>query len=131
MSDRAQRFEELIAWQKARVLTHEIYNIARTTPIAKDFALRDQITRAARSITANIAEGFERSGPREFHKGLSIAKGSCAEVRSDLYVALDAGYLAEIEFDRLSRLAEEVTRIIAGLRKAVESNLNSNESPRS
>ena len=123
MSARADRFEDLIAWQKSRGLAREVYKIARSTSIAKDFVLRDQMTSAARSVMANIAEGFERSGSREFHKGLSIAKGSCAEVRSDFYLALDAGYLTQLDFERLSGLAEECSRVIAGLRKAVERNI--------
>jgi len=85
------RFEEIVAWQKARELTASIYSLVRSNSLAKDFALKDQMIRAAISIMANIAEGFERGKLTEFHQFLSIAKASCAELRSHLYVALDAG----------------------------------------
>ncbi len=120
MAARIERFEELIAWQKARVLTREIYEITRRGAFARDFGLSGQIQRAAVSIMSNIAEGFERGGRGEFHQFLSTAKASCAEVRSQLYVALDVGYLEEQTFHTLLRQAEEVARIIGGLRASVD-----------
>jgi four helix bundle protein len=117
---RIERFEELIAWQKARVLTREIYKITRIGAFARDFGLSGQIQRAAVSIMSNIAEGFERGGRGEFHQFLSTAKASCAEVRSQLYVALDVGYLEEQKFHTLLRQAEEVARILGGLRASVD-----------
>ncbi len=119
MAARIERFEELIAWQKARVLTREIYEITRIGAFARDFGLSGQIQRAAVSIMSNIAEGFERGGRGEFHQFLSTAKASCAEVRSQLYVALDVGYLEEQKFHSLLRQAEEVARIVGGLRASV------------
>jgi four helix bundle protein len=116
---RIERFEELIAWQKARVLTREIYEITRIGAFARDFGLSGQIQRAAVSIMSNIAEGFERGGRGEFHQFLSTAKASCAEVRSQLYVAIDVGYLDEQKFHSLLRQAEEVARIVGGLRASV------------
>ena len=116
---RADKFEDLIAWQKARELTRAIYQVTTSGPFAKDFGLRDQIRRAAVSVMSNIAEGFERSGRSEFHQFLSIAKSSCAELRSQLYVSLDARYLSPSTFRQLILQAEEVARIIGGLRKAV------------
>jgi four helix bundle protein len=71
---------------------------------------------------SNLAEGFERGRPAEFHQFLSVAKASCAELRSQLYVAFDVGYLDETKFKRLMALAEEVARIIGGLRAAVGRN---------
>ncbi len=85
------RFEDLIAWQKARVLTKAIYDVTSDGVFAKDFGLRDQIRRASVSIMSNIAEGFERRRTPEFKHFLNIAKASSAEVRSQLYVALDVG----------------------------------------
>ena len=114
------RFEELIAWQKARVLTAAIYEVTRQGAFAKDFGLAGQMQRAAVSIMANIAEGFERGGLGEFHQFLSTAKASCAELRSHLYIALDVGYLTRTKFDQLFTQAEEVARITGGLRASVE-----------
>lgn len=120
MSEKIEKFEDLIAWQKARMLTREIYKITSYDNFAKDFGLRNQIQRAAVSIMSNIAEGFERYNPREFHQFLSIAKASCAEVRSQLYVALDVNYLDNEQFSSLLDLAKETGRIIGGLRVSVE-----------
>ncbi|MFQ6757180.1 MAG: four helix bundle protein [Deltaproteobacteria bacterium] len=113
------RFEDIVAWQKARVLTREIYLVTASGGFAKDFGLRDQIRRASVSVMANIAEGFERAGRAEFHQFLVVAKASCAEVRSHLYVALDVGYITEDLFRGLSDMTEEVGRIIGGLRRTV------------
>jgi len=115
-----ERFEDLIAWQKARELTRVIYQVSQRGAFAKDFGLSAQIQRAAVSIMANIAEGFERGGRGEFHQFLSTAKASCAEVRSQLYVAFDVGYLGQAEFEQLLAQAEEVARIVGGLRVAVQ-----------
>lgn len=113
------RFEDIVAWQKARVLTREIYLVTASGGFAKDFGLRDQIRRASVSVMANIAEGFERAGRAEFHQFLVVAKASCAEVRSHLYVALDVGYITEEVFYGLSNMTAEVGKIIGGLRRTV------------
>ena len=115
-----ERFEELIAWQKARELTREIYQVSRQGQFAKDFGLTGQIQRAAVSVMSNIAEGFERGGRGEFHQFLSAAKASCAELRAQLYVAVDVGYLSRTRFEQLLAQAEEVARIIGGLRASVQ-----------
>lgn len=114
------RFEDLIAWQKARELTRAIYRLAGSGLFSKDFSLRDQIQRASVSIMSNIAEGFERGGKAEFHQFLVIAKGSCAEVRSILYIALDVGYITEKDFGSIHDLANEVSRIIGGFRSSIK-----------
>jgi four helix bundle protein len=119
-SNRIERFEDLVAWQKARVLTGEIYRTTRSDSFYLDASLKSQLRRASVSIMANIAEGFERSRPSEFHQFLSVAKASCAEVRSHLYVALDAGFVTRDEFNNLKALTEEVGRVVGGLRAAVE-----------
>ena len=116
-----QRFEELIAWQKARELTSQIYSLTNKGDFARDYGLRDQVRRAAVSVMPNLAEGFDRGGRAEFHQFLVIAKASCAEVRSQLYVALDVGYVSQSEFDRAIGMAEEVAKIIGGLRASVAS----------
>ncbi len=87
----AQRFEDIKAWQKARELVKNIYQATSVGKFARDFVLRDQIRRAAVSIMSNIAEGFEREGNKEFLQFLSLAKGSCGEVRAQLYVAIRSG----------------------------------------
>ena len=115
-----ERFEDLIAWQKARQLTRVVYEFTRRGNWAKDFGLAGQIQRASVSIMSNIAEGFERNRQAEFHQFLSTAKASCAEVRSQLYVALDVGYLSQAEFEELLAQAEEVGRIVGGLRASVK-----------
>ena len=115
-----KQFEDLIAWQKARELTKAIYKATSDGIFSKDFGLKDQIRRAAVSAMSNIAEGFERSSKNEFHQFLVIAKGSCAEVKSQLYVALDAEYLTKTIFLELKAQAEEVSRIIGGLRVSID-----------
>ncbi len=115
-----ERFEDLIAWQKARELTLAIYQMTRQGSFAKDYGLSGQIQRAAVSTMSNIAEGFERGRPGEFHQFLSIAKGSCGEIRSQLYVALDVGYINQRIFSQMLSKSEEVGRIIGGLRASVQ-----------
>ncbi|MCL4241386.1 MAG: four helix bundle protein [Dehalococcoidia bacterium] len=116
----ARTFEDLLAWQRARDLTREIYGLTGTKPFRYDRSLVDQVRRAAVSVMSNIAEGFERQeSVAEFGHFLNIAKGSCAELRSQLYVALDADYIAPDHFNRLKAQAEEVSRITAGLKSAV------------
>jgi four helix bundle protein len=109
-----ERFEDLISWQKARELNHLVYKISANGTFVKDFGLRDQIRRASISIMSNIAEGFERGGDKEFAQFLSNAKGSCGEVRCQLYAALDEKYLNETEFKQLSEQSLEVSRLISG-----------------
>ena len=109
-----QRFEDILAWQKARELTREIYTHAKVGPFAKDFGLHDQIQRASVSIMGNVAEGFDRGGDKEFIQFLSISKDSCGEVKSHLYVALDQQYVNSAQFDRLYNSADEVGRLLEG-----------------
>lgn len=117
---RVERFEDLIAWQKARELTKLVYSVSGSGGFAKDWGLKDQIRRASVSIMSNVAEGFDRAGRAEFHQFLVIAKGSCAEVRTQLYVALDAEYVSKEQFDKMYAVAVETGRIVNGLRAAVE-----------
>jgi len=113
------RFEDLVAWQKARELTKQIYSMTKRESFSKDFGLREQIQRSSVSIMSNIAEGFERGSRPEFHKFIVIAKASCAEVRSHLYVAFDVGYINNEEFNSVSSLAIEVSKILGGLRSSL------------
>ena len=91
--------------------------MSNTWPFAKGFGLRDQIRRATVSIMSNIAEGFERGGDKEFSQFIALAKGSAGEVRSQLYVALDQGYISKDSFDRLSEVTININRMLAGLMK--------------
>ncbi len=121
-----QRFEDLIAWQKARELTKAIYVVTRANAFAKDFRLSSQIQSAAVSVMSNIAEGFERSSLKEFFQFLSIAKSSSAEVRSQLYVALDVNYLEKGTFQKLMQQSYEVAKIIGGLRSSIGNRIKLN-----
>lgn len=105
------RFEDLICWQKARLLVKQIYLLTGKASF-KDFSLKDQIQRAAVSVMANIAEGFERGTKDEFLYFLYIAKGSCGEVRSHLYVALDQGFIIQAEFERATEMCKETSGIL-------------------
>ncbi|MBR4172436.1 MAG: four helix bundle protein [Kiritimatiellae bacterium] len=93
-----EHFEDLEVWKLARKLTGKLYGLSRNDPFAKDYGLRDQICRAAVSIVSNIAEGFERRSANQFLQFLDIANGSAGEVRAQLYVALDLGYITQEEF---------------------------------
>ena len=109
-----KRFEDIDAWKKARELTKVIYEVTAQGKIAADFSLRDQLRRAAVSIMANIAEGFEREGNKEFRQFLATAKGSAGEVKALLYVAMDAGLTSMEQFQRIRTLADETSRLLAG-----------------
>ncbi|HYN24961.1 MAG TPA: four helix bundle protein [Pyrinomonadaceae bacterium] len=110
-----KKFEDIQAWKKARELTRKIYGASNQGHFARDFGLRDQIRRAAVSIMSNIAEGYDRNGTGEFIQFLAIAKGSAAEVQSQLYVAFDQTYIDGPEFDELKGLASEAGGMIGGL----------------
>ena len=125
MKNKIQKFEDLIAWQKARRLTKEVYKTTKSGEFTKDYGLKDQIRRASVSIMSNLAEGFERGRLTEFHQYISVAKASCAEVRSQLYVAWDAGYLGKEEFTQLMLQSREVGRVIGGLRRSVRAKRDS------
>jgi four helix bundle protein len=115
-----EKFEDIDAWKRARELTRLIYEVTRTGEFGRDFGLRDQIRRAAVSLMSNIAEGFERGRNKEFRHFLAIAKGSAGEVRSQLYVALDAGFITQPVFEQLSNLAIESGRLISGFMRYLE-----------
>lgn len=110
-----RRFEDIEAWQKARSLAKRIYALSKRGDFAKDFGLSDQIQRASVSVMSNIAEGFERNGDVEFARFLAIAKGSTGEVKSQLYVAYDQGYLNDTNFNEAVAEADETARKIGSL----------------
>src|ERR1041384_76069 len=108
-------FEDLEIWKDARLLTKAIYRLTQDAKFAKDYALRDQIRRAAVSVMSNIAEGFERGGNQEFIQFLYVAKASCGEVRSHLYVALDQSYGAPKDCDDASKSFRRLSIMIGNL----------------
>ena len=109
-----ERFEDIESWQKARNLTGRIYAITSIKKFSTDLGLQNQMRRAAVSAMSNIAEGFERGGNKEFRQFLSMAKGSIAELKAQLYVALDAGYINDDVFESSYTLANETGRLIGG-----------------
>ncbi len=109
-----ERFEDIEAWQVGRELTRKIYEAARVERFARDFGLRDQVQRAAVSIMANIAEGFDSQSNKAFIQFLGYALRSATEVQSHLYVALDQGYVCREVFDDLYQWAVKVKSIIHG-----------------
>jgi len=109
------RFEDIIAWQKARVLCKVIKNYTNKDSFSKDFKLVSQIKGSSGSAMDNIAEGFERGGNKEFIQFLFISKGSAGETRSQLYRALDNEYITKEEFQQAYDLADEVGNLIRGL----------------
>jgi four helix bundle protein len=114
------RFEDIEAWKKARELTKVIYAFTSQGKLATDFSLRDQLRRASVSIMANIAEGFEREGNKEFRQFLAMAKGSVGEVKALLYVALDSGLVSSEPFQRFMALADEISRLLAGFLRCLK-----------
>jgi|ERR1035437_1335781 four helix bundle protein len=112
-----ERFEDIEAWKLARKATRRVYEVSSSGEFGRDFALVNQIRRACISVMSNIAEGFERDGNKEFLQFLSVAKGSCGEVRSQLYIALDQNYLDQRTFDELVLVLIETSRVISGFMK--------------
>jgi four helix bundle protein len=110
-----QRFEDILAWQKARILCKLLNGYTLKNLFSRDFKLVGQIKGSSGSAMDNIAEGFERGGNKEFVQFLFISKGSAGETRSQLYRALDNEYISEEEFQKAYDLAEEVSKLVAGL----------------
>jgi four helix bundle protein len=110
------KFEEIQVWKKAKDFTLKIYRLFSN---CKDFGFKEQIQRASVSIMNNIAEGFERKGNKEFKKFLYIAKGSCAEIRSMLYLADELKYINKSEFEELFKLSVEISKMLSGFIKTL------------
>ena len=114
-----ERFEDIIAWQRAKTLTINIYKTMQT---CKDYGFRDQIQRASVSVMNNIAEGFERRTNKELKQFFFIAKGSCGEVRSMLHLGLELGYFAKTQQQQYLAQAEETSRLLSGFIKSLSTN---------
>ncbi len=115
-----QRFEDIVAWQKGRELVDKVYKLTSEDKVRRDFVLKDQIRRAAISIMSNIAEGYARQTNREFIQFLYIARGSASETKSQLYVALDLGYISKQEFEKIYETVSEVAKLITGFIKYLQ-----------
>jgi len=119
---KVKRFEELEVWRAARDVVNAVYQASSAGIFSRDYALRDQIRRAAVSIPSNIAEGFSRHSNKEFVQFLFIAKGSAAEVQSQLYTALDQNYISQEEFDKIygqiEVVAKQISRFITYLKES-------------
>jgi four helix bundle protein len=116
------RFEDLIAWQRAKELARDVYALARAPELARDTGLRSQIQRASVSVMSNIAEGFENRSRAQFRRYLSISRSSCAEVRSLLHLLREINYVTPQQFEDTLAKANEVARIVSGLQRSIAEN---------
>jgi len=116
-----ENFEDLEVWQISMDLCTEVYRITNSQLFSKDFGLKDQIRRAAVSVPSNISEGYERNGKNQFLYFLSISKGSCGEVRTQLQIAYELNYLSKDEFVVLKQKCESTSRQLAGFMKYLNS----------
>lgn len=110
-----KKFEDLDVWQKSRKLVRLIYLTTGTPLFNKDWVLANHLRKTSISIISNISEGFERDGNKEFINFLSIAKGSCGELRCQLYLAFDQNYINPDQFNELVNLAAEISKSLKGL----------------
>jgi four helix bundle protein len=120
-----ERFEDLDVWKRARRLANLIYDFTEGEALKRDFALRDQMRRAAISVLSNIAEGFESRTQVMFIEYLGRAKSSCGELRAQIYLALDRKYISQEQFEKAVEEAQICSRQIASLSRYLESKPNS------
>ena len=116
-----ESFEDLLVWQKGMEIVKQVYLISRQGELSRDFALRDQLRRAAISIPTNIAEGFERASRKEYVNFLNFAKGSTGEVRSLLNLAFELGYLELSKHEELRNAVMELSRYLSNQMKSLRS----------
>lgn len=107
-------FEELKSWQKSRELCAYVFKLTNKENFKREFSLKDQIIRSSGSVMDNIAEGFDRMSPKEFRRFLFYSKGSCSEVKSQLYRAFDQNFITKEEFNKCFKLAVESNNLIGG-----------------
>ena len=110
-----ERFEDLLVWQKSMALITQVYKLCQQGALSKDWGMRDQMQRAAVSIAANIAEGYERGSGKEYIQFLNIAKGSVGELRCLLTISSRLHYADEAVLKNLSDDSEEISRMLKGL----------------
>jgi four helix bundle protein len=123
-----KRFEDIQAWQEARILVKQVYLLTREGEFARDFGLRDQIQRAAVSIMTNIAEGFDCESKKEFARFLGIARRSAVEVQSLLFSALDIGYISNNQLNAHYAQAQKTKALIGALKHSLTHPRNPNKS---
>lgn len=111
-------FMEIKAWEKAHTLVLEVYRLTRNFPKVEDYCLTNQIRRAVISIPSNIAEGFKRRSVKDSNHYYNIADGSLEEVKYQLILSKDLGYICEEEFIKIFNLAEEAGRTLSGWKKS-------------
>jgi len=115
-----ESIEEIACWQEGIKLVKQVYALKQKTPkLQKDFGFVDQLQRSAVSIPSNIAEGFERQSNQEFIHFLYISKGSCGELRTQLYIALELGYIIKADFDRLDDQCRKISGMVMNLIKSL------------
>ena len=114
-SMKIERFEDIDAWKEARTLTKMIYSLTGIGRFSRDFGLRDQVQRASVSVMSNIAEGFDAGSDKAFMNFLNYAYRSATEVQSLLYVAFDAHYFTQTDFQQNFDQASKTKRLIGGL----------------
>ena len=124
-----KRFEEIHAWQEARVLVRQVYAMTQDGAMSKDYGLRDQIQQAAVSVMTNIAEGFDCESKIEFARFLGIARRSAVEVQSLLYIALDNRYIPDQTFNKLYAQAEKTKALIGGFKHSLKPRPNQGSNP--
>ena len=117
------RFEEIEVWKLSRVLVKEIYLITKQKSFDKDYGFIDQIRRSSVSIPSNIAEGYERKSNTEFIRFLYISKGSAGELRTQVYLAFDIGYINDVTFNMLLKQSEEISKSLSGFIKYLQSTI--------
>ena len=124
-----KRFEELPCWKAARELCRYINRLIVLDPFKKDFSLKDQLWRAAGSVMDNIAEGFDSDSVKEFRRFLSYSQRSSSEIQSQLYRALDSGYINSNEFEKAYQMAGECRKQIRGFRKYLKDYTSTSKDP--
>jgi four helix bundle protein len=120
-SSRIEKFEDLQVWQKALKVSKKVFILSAGGPLSREYSLKDQLRRSSLSVVSNIAEGFGRYGKKDFKHYLAIANGSANEVRAQLHLVKELGYVGSQEADELIELCGEVSRMIKGLRNKVQS----------
>jgi four helix bundle protein len=123
-----QSFEDLEVWQRGCRLAVDVFKPFAT---CRNFTMQDQVQRASLSVPSNVAEGYERNSNKEFVRFLNIAKGSCGELRTQLYISRKLDFLNKADFDHLIGESKEISAMLHGLSRAVSKRAPANKVARS